>query len=151
MDTNCWTALGAIGQWLCAIATFCAVIVALKPYKRGVKVKLSSLRLKLGKDSQVLPLFVLIDNNGMRDETIDSYGVCDRDMDCAFDLFPQKVEAESRMKIPLAYKDLMNALSLLESNKFRVWVSDQRGNRYLSRTYLKSRFAENKTIKKSLQ
>ena len=68
--SNIWSVIAALGQWACAIATFCAVMVALKPYKRRVLVSLTSLTVKIGDACQALPLCIRIENRGAKAITI---------------------------------------------------------------------------------
>ena len=151
MGTNSWAAIGAIGQWLSAIATFAAVLVALKPFKRGMVVKLSRLEVKLGEERHVFPLQITLYNYGYKDINIASWGVCDSKLNVVIEDISHLVKAESTINLSLKEKSFIDAVSVLEGKKFQIWIKDINGKQFHSKRYTKNDFKERDRLRNSFQ
>ena len=131
--TNIWTVVAALGQWACAIATFCAVLVALKPYKRKVLVSLTRLTVKIGGASQVLPICIRIENKGTKTVSIQEAGVCEGGVHVALFDVPIEVEDDGVQTIGVGYEQLLDCFVSKDRTNFRVYVQDSKKYRYYSK------------------
>ena len=141
-----WTAFGAIGQWLCAIATFIAVLVALKPYKRKLKVRLVSITITVGAGEEVVPLSVLVKNTGQKPIAITGVGIAEKQYEILFWEGISELAEECQDSLPVSTKTLWNCFLNEDIKQFRVFVCDANGNYYYSPKYKKSAFRENTEI-----
>lgn len=138
-----WTAIGAIGQWLCALATLGAVIVALKPYKRKLKIELESVVVKLNDESQILPLTIRIHNEGYIDEKIVAIGIASsKDVNLILSEEQIEVEKNGVKKVAVNREDVWNALCLVDNKLFRIWIQDNAGYKYYSKPYRTGKYKE---------
>lgn len=138
-----WTAFGAIGQWLCAIATFAAVLVALKPYQRKLKVSLVNIRITAEVGEEVVPLSVLIKNTGQKLIVITGIGIAEKQYKNKFWEGFSKLAGEAQDSLPVSTKTLWSCFLNQDIKSFRVFVCDANGNYYYSPKYKKSAFKEN--------
>ena len=141
-----WTAFGAIGQWLCAIATFVAVLVALKPYKRKLKVRLVSVRITSEMGEEVVPLNVIVKNTGQKPIMITGIGIAEKKYEILFWEGFSELAEECQDSLPVNTKTLWNCFLNEDIKNFRVFVYDTNGNYYYSPKYKKSAFKENAEV-----
>lgn len=136
-----WTAIGAVGQWLGALATLGAVIVALKPYKRKLKIELESVVVKLDGESQILPSAIRIYNKGYMDEKIVGFGVISSE-DVNLILSEEQIEVEKSgiKRVAVKHDDVWNALRLVDNKFFRIWIQDSAGYKFYSKPYCTDKY-----------
>lgn len=137
-----WTAIGAIGQWACAVATFLAVVVALKPFKRKISVELESVIIKLNEETQILPSAIQIYNEGFTTERIVAIGIISKDGN--FILSENQLEIEGRgvKKYVIKHDDFQNTLRLIDGSCFQIWIQVSAGNKYYSKEYPTAKYKE---------
>lgn len=145
-DSNIWPVVAALGQWACAIATFWAVRVALKPYKRGFKVWLDSLTIKVGEESQCFPVCIKIKNAGYGDAEVKKVGISEDKFHTILFEEAFTVEGEGIHTLAIGISDIKSAFYSRETEKFQIFIEDSKGNEYVSKVYKKRQFKENKDI-----
>lgn len=138
-----WTAFGAIGQWMCAIATFLAVLVALKPYRRKLDVGLISIGIALEGEKQVIPLSVRITNTGQKPITIKEIGISENQYKTVFQNEFSIIPEESQCSFPVSPQTLQDNLMHKEICFFRIYVCDTLGRYYYTSKFNKAAFTEN--------
>lgn len=145
MDSIFWTAIGAIGQILCAIATFCAVIVALKPYKKRVVVHLKSITIVMGEEKTTLPICICVRNDGAKPIKIEKIGIKEKLETIIIEgEFP--IEDEDQANFNITQEQLLDSFYNEQEGYFSVFVYDSKGNCYVSQKYPKHKFAKNDSI-----
>lgn len=145
---NCsefWTAFGALGQWACAVATLVAVIVALKPYRRNIKVELSSITYKLNDKAQTFPFVLCLYNKGFIDEIVVSIHVSSNDGNFIISEKPIDIEKCGYKRIEIN-NDLLTALRLVDTQNFRISVQDSAGYIYYSKSYPTKKYKKQENI-----
>ena len=137
-DVNCntvWTAIGAVGQILCALATFFTALIALKPFKRKMKVGLFSVIVNLDNESQIFPSKVCVVNKGFIEEEIVAVGISSRDGNFVLSEDKYVIEKGGVKEILINHEDVWNNLRLIDDKFFRVWIKDNAGYTYYSKKY----------------
>ena len=145
---NCsefWAAFGALGQWACAVATLGAVIVALRPYRRNIKVELFSITYKLNDKAQTLSFVICLYNKGFIDENVVSIHVSSNDGNFIISEKPIDMEKRGVKRIEIN-NELLTALRLIDDRSFRISVQDSAGYVYYSKSYPTKKYKKQENI-----
>ena len=134
-NSTLWSAIGAIGQWVCAIATFCAVKVALKPYYRRIKVDLISVIIKINDNSEVVPFILQVQNKGFNKEKIAGIYITANDGRFVLSKEQIVIEKAGTRNVSLNPDGLWNNLRLVDDKHFRFLVQDSAGYCFYSKKY----------------
>lgn len=145
MNNTIWTAVGAIGQILCAIATFCAVIVALKPYRKKVVVTLKRIKMVMGNEEMTLPVCIHIRNEGAKPIKIIKIGIKEK-FETIIIEGEYPIEDEDQANFSINQRQLLESFYNEQEDKFSIIAYDSKGNYYTSQKYHKQIFAENEAI-----
>lgn len=145
MENTTWTAIGAIGQVLGAIATFCAVIVALRPYRKKVVVRLRSVFASIGKEKTALSIYVCVKNDGAKPITVQKIGIKEKYETIIIE-GEFLIEDEDQASFKITQEQLHDSFYNGQKGYFSVFVYDSKGNYYFSKKYPKCKFTKNESI-----
>lgn len=134
-NSTLWSAIGAIGQWVCAIATFCAVKVALKPYCRHIKVDLISVVIKSNDNPEVVPFILQIQNKEFNKEKIAGIYITSNDGRFVLSKEQFVIEKAGTRNVSLNPDEFWNNLRLVDDKHFRILVQDSAGYCFYSKKY----------------
>lgn len=133
-----WTAVSAIGQIMCAIATFLAVVVALMPYKRKVKVGLTSV--KIDHDNINISFNVVLENCGETTLRIKEWGIKGAGFEVQLGTDQIILDPREVKRIPINQSSFREAIELEKSSMFSVYAIDSGENIFCSKKYMSSDF-----------
>lgn len=135
-----WTAVGAVGQILCAAATFVAALIALKSYKLKVKIRFKYVTIKEGDESTRIPIVLEIRNVGGCKCLITEYGVSDGKIYIALNDATQQLDTGTLANLPIGKDDLCKSVNLLDAKKERIkfYAVINNNKVFMSRNYKKT-------------
>lgn len=142
MDCEIWNIVGALGTWVGSIATFLAVIVALKPYRRKLKVSPIHIQYTFNGKTSSAGYLLSITNLCEKQLGIASWGVATKWKHSLYEVMglDLMLTPDQGQKISINPQELNDALQKIDKRKFRFFVIDQARHQYFSSPQKKTDF-----------
>lgn len=134
MDCEIWNVVRALGTWAGSIATFLAVLVALKPYRR--KLRVLPIHIQYSFDGETFSAGCLLSVTNLCEKQlgISSWGIATTWKHSLYEIKESNLllTPDQGQKIPVIPQDLTAALQKMGKKRFRFFVIDQAGYSYFS-------------------